>query len=328
MQIPFQDLLPAIQPIRTKIAAALDRVVVSGWYMRGVQTELFEQEWANYCGQSYCVACANGTDAITIAAKALELKNACIPAITTWYTAEGLNRAGCKVTSDEITSTGQLLNPDENSVAVPLYGTEPSIQEQQVCKLFDGAQAHGWKPPQHAVVAWSFYPTKNLGAMGDAGAATTNDKDLADQMRLLSGRDDIYRSQDQIVSRMDEMQAAVLRVKLTHLDSWLEARKEVARRYWSNGIQLVHRPEESNFHLLTILHKNRTAMAEYLKQHGVGTKVHYATPIHKYPGWAGKKLPVAEAWCDEILSLPCYPGLTNESIDYVCGCIHNFQEFI
>lgn len=323
--VPFQNLLPAVKPLQKKIAEAVDRVVNSGWYMRGKETELFEQEWAEYCGQGYCVACANGTDAITIAAKALNMAKARIPAITTWYTAEGLQRAGCAVIPGEITATGQLLDPLDSIVpivAVPLYGTAPDSAEQKAGKLFDGAQAHGWKPPQHAVVTWSFYPTKNLGAMGDAGAITTNDKNLADQMRLLSGRDDVYRSSNQIVSRIDEIQAAILRVKLKHLDGWLDARKEVARRYWFNDIQLVHKPEDSNFHLLTLLDDNRDALARHLEKHGVGTKIHYATPVHKYAEWGSKTpLPVAEAWCDRIISLPCYPGLTHSDIDYVCKCV-------
>ena len=279
--------------------------------MRGKETELFEQEWAEYCGQSYCVACANGTDAITIAAKALNMAKARIPAITIRHTAEGLQRAGCDVIPSEITATGQLLDPLDSVVPivpVPLYGTAPNSIEQKVGKLFDGAQAHGWKPPQHAVVTWSFYPTKSLGAMGDAGAVTTNDKNLAERMRPLS--------------RMDEIHAAVLRVKLKYLDGWLDARKEVARRYWFNDIELVHKPEDSNFHLLTLLDDNRDALASHLEKRGVSTKIHYATPIHKYAEWESKTaLPVAEAWCNRILSLPCYPGLTHTDIDYVCKCV-------
>lgn len=228
MKVPFNDLGRAVREIAGEINDATCRVIDSGMYLRGEETRLFEEEWAAYCGQQYCVCCANGTDAITLAAKALRLRQANIPANTVWYTAEGLHRAGCEVVSADIDQKGKLLTINHNSVAVPLYGSFPSERERHGCKLFDCAQAHGWKPPIHAVATWSFYPTKNLGALGDAGGVTTNSKELAETMKMLAGRDDAYLSDNQMVSRFDEMQAAILRVKLRHLDRHIAQRREIA----------------------------------------------------------------------------------------------------
>lgn len=323
MKISFNDLGRAVREIAPEIEEATRRVMHSGMYLRGEETRLFEEEWAAYCGQLFCVCCANGTDAITLAAKALKLKRAKIPANTVWFTAEGLQRAGCEVVSADVDHKGKLSVVDKESVAVPLYGSFPSEEERRFCKFFDCAQAHGWKPPIHAVVAWSFYPTKNLGALGDSGAVTTNSLELANAMRMLGGRDDTCLSPEQMVSRIDEMQAAILRVKLRHLDRHIESRRQVARWYCEqlpDEVRPVYLPDESNAHLFVVKHEKRDQLAAGLLDYGVGTKVHYRCPTHKVNGpWSEQKeLPGAERWCDSVLSLPCYPGLTKEEVSYVC----------
>lgn len=327
-RVNFQDLTRAIAPLQQDIGDAMNRVARSGQFLRGRETADFEAAWAAYCGQEHCVLCANGTDAITLSALALGLAVANVPAITCWYTAEGLWRGGCRSEAAEVDSAGKLAAPNAQSVPVPLYGSAPSLAEC-ACMLFDGAQAHGWRPPRHAVVTWSFYPTKTLGALGDCGAVTTNDASLADEIRVLAGRDDCFRDRRQIVSRADEMQAAILNVKLKHLDHWIEQRREVARWYWQSlpqEIRPVYRPEESSFHLFPVFCEGRAALSYFLRERGVETKAHYDRPIHKYPAeWSpSATLPRSEYWCDHVLSLPCYPGITKAEVDYVADCTSKY----
>lgn len=329
MEIPFQDLTRTIKPQVEEIKQAISKVVISGQYLRGLQVEQFEQEWASYCGQKYCVACANGTDAITIAAKSLNLREAKIPANTVWYTAEGLHRAGCIVHFVDIDKKGKIVDVDKITVPVPLYGSRPSITESE-CIFFDGAQAHGWKPPSQAVVAWSFYPTKTLGSLGDAGCITTNYANLVQTMRILSGRDDCYRTPDQIVSRMSEIQAAILRVRLLYLDQNIEKRKQIAtwyQQYLPTNVSAMFLTEESSFYLFVVIADQRNKLSNYLTGRGVGNKIHYSIATHRYNAPWGKpdlSLPMAEFWCDNILSLPCYPGLTEGEVYYVSKCICDF----
>src|SRR5262245_60950704 len=229
-RVPFCDLTRANATLRADIDKAISRVIDGGWFLRGAETDAFEAEWAAYCGQVYCVSCNSGTDALTLAATAMGMPKAWVPANTLPLTAIGLARSGAKVVADEVGEDGHLLTIRSQSVPVLLYGRMPSESELD-CKLFDAAHAHGWKPPSNATACWSFYPTKTLGAFGDAGAVTTNDPKLAATMRNLSGRDDQLRDARQITSRVDEIQAAILRVKLRHLDNWLDARRELAGLY-------------------------------------------------------------------------------------------------
>src|SRR5262249_34882785 len=154
-------------------------------------TAAFEEEWAAYCGQAHCVSCANGTNALTLAALGMGLKETDVPANTLALTAVGLHRGGARVVASEVGADGRLAEVSARAVPVLLYGRKPSSVELNA-RLFDAAQAHGWRPPAHATACWSFYPTKNLGALGDAGAVTTNDAGLAQQMRELCGRDDRF----------------------------------------------------------------------------------------------------------------------------------------
>lgn len=323
--IPFQDL--ARFPIDLK--PAVDRVIYSGAYLRGEETRRFEEEWAEYCGQQFCVACANGTDAITLAALGLRRTTATVPATTVWYTAEGLHRAGCRINIVDVDLEGCLVSNSADAVPVPLYGRDPSAIEL-TATFFDAAHAHGWKPPVSATVAWSFYPTKNLGALGDAGAITTNDKSLADEMRMLAGRDDLYCSSRQIVSRVDEIQAAVLRDKLKRLDEMLSFRRQIAEWYWRylpSFVTPVLKPSEGRFHLFVIRLQERDELKNFLLDNGVGCKVHYATPLHKYktsPWEQDLSLPNSEEWCKTVLSLPCFPGLTVDEVKHVCSTISRF----
>lgn len=321
--IPFCDLARAHAPLRADLERAMARCIDRSSYLRGPETAGFEEEWAAFCGQRYAVMCNSGTDALTIAAAALGLKEASVPATTLPLTPLGLHRGGARVTLDDVGDDGWPLDPAPSTVQVLFYGRLPR-PEDPVSRLYDAAHAHGWKPPAESAAAWSFYPTKSLGALGDGGAVTTNDEGLAETMRDLCGRDDVLRDGRQLTSRMDEIQAAVLRVKLRYLDEWLAMRRDVAARYDRRlgplGITLAG---PSFQHLYCIRVPDRDGLRARLAAAGVGTKVHWETPLHLQPGpWSthGHFLG-AERWCAEVLSLPCFPGLRPEEVDRVCDVV-------
>ena len=326
MRIPFNDLGRAVDPIRAEVDAAVRRVIDSGWYLRGRETAAFEEEWADYCGQAYCVGCNSGTDALTLAAAALSLERAEVQANTLPLTAIGLHRAGVEVAVAEVGEDGRLAQPTPHSVPVLLFGRPPTPSEAGA-RLFDAAHSHGWRPPAHATACWSFYPTKTLGALGDAGGVTTHDEGLAQAMRDLSGRDDRFYSGRQLTSRLDEIQAAVLRVKLRRLDSWIEERRAIAswyRRRLPDSVAPVSRSDEDLQHLFVVRTRERDRLARALAEAGVETKVHFPVPLHRYDapwGRPGRDLPGADRWCGEILTLPCFPGLTRREVEGVCEVV-------
>jgi len=325
--ISFNNLQILTSRLYGELSEAIDSVVASGVYLRGLATALFEQEWAAYCGQKYCVACGSGTDALTLAALTLDLKAAEVPANTIPLTAVGLHRGGAAVRPVDVDHNGRLGTVSPCSVPVLLYGRMPSGQELG-CTIFDAAHAHGWKPPAHAVACWSFYPTKTLGAMGDGGAITTNDKNVAKKAKELAGRDDVLRDGRQITSRMDEIQAAILRVKLRHLDFWLRERRTIAETYLRElGNALVSDPTADLNHLIVIRTENRDDLMLHLESCGISSKIHFPQALNtqKAPWGSGESLPNAEKWCRTVLSLPCYLGMTEQDIVYVCEKIKGWR---
>lgn len=309
----------------------MQRVVDSGWFLRGKEVTAFEEEWAEYCGQSYCVSCNSGTDALTLAGMALRLSTARIQANTLPLTAVGLSRGGAKILLSDVGDDGRPQDVHADTVPVLLYGRLPSMAERSA-GLFDAAHAHGWKPPRQAAACWSFYPTKSLGALGDAGAVTTNDADLAAEMRDLRGQDDKFYQKRQITSRMDELQAAVLRVKLKHLDRWIDERRDIAARYFSQLPSLVAPVSQSPgdlHHLLVVRCDNRDGLAAHLLRAGIESKVHFDPPLHGQEGaWGDGKtrFPESERWCRSILTLPCYPGLSADMVDRICAEVSSFED--
>lgn len=253
MHVPFNDLGRAIAPIAGDIDMAVSRVVRSGWFLRGEETTAFEREWAAYCGQRFAVACANGTDAITLAAMGIGLKSAWVVGNTCWYTAEGLYRAGVEIGFSDVDGAGRPLGI--RGCHVPLFGRFPTGKELGA-SLYDCAQVAGWRPPAGSVCAWSMYPTKNLGALGDAGVVTTDDEAVAVAIRLYAGADYEWRRRGQLASRMDEVQAAILRVKIPFLDGWNEERRRIAGWYWAglraDVVEPVVRPEDGVHHLFVV----------------------------------------------------------------------------
>ena len=324
--IPFCDLSRALSPIRNEIDRAIAGCLDQSSFLRGVQTRAFEEEWASFCGQKYAICCNSGTDALTLAATALGISSAMIPANTLPLTGIGLHRGGVKVSIAEINNEGWMLEQCDDAVPVLIYGriTDPY---SPVAKLYDAAHAHGWKPPAKSVAAWSFYPTKSLGALGDAGAITTNDDALAALMRELSGRDDQLHDRRQITSRIDEIQAAILRVKLRYLELWLVQRSEIGELYNKrlSGLGITLRGE-SLHHLYVVRVTRRDGLMAFLSQRGIGSKIHWAQPLHKISGpWQhfGTYFQ-SESWCDSILSLPCFPGLRTDEINIICDAVEEY----
>jgi dTDP-4-amino-4,6-dideoxygalactose transaminase len=320
--VPFCDLSRANEPIRRDLERAISRCMDRSWYLRGPEARAFEEEWADYCGQRYAVCCGSGTDALSLAARALSLRTAVIPASTLPLTAIGLHRGGAVVELVDVDEDGWVSSGCGNTVPVLMYGRLPP-QGGDNAALYDAAHAHGWKPAA-GTAAWSFYPTKSLGALGDAGAVTTNDADLAREMEMLCGRDDRLRRPDQFPSRADEIQAAVLRVKLKWLDGWLEQRREIARTYalGLSGMPL-DRPGASLHHIYAVRVDRRDDLRIFLARHGIETKVHWPESLDALHGpWTcPQPVMAARRWCERTLSLPCYPGLTQTEITMICDLI-------
>lgn len=326
---PLNDLGRLHAPLRAAFSEAVDRVLSSGWFLRGRETARFEAEWADYCGQKYCVTCASGTDALTLAALGLELKQATLQANTLPLSAIGLHRAGVAIKLSDVNPDGRTLSAGPDTVPVLLYGRLPQANEVGH-QLYDAAHAHGWKPHAGATACWSFYPTKTLGALGDAGAITTNDQGLADLLRDLAGRDDVFRNGRQMTSRVDELQAAILSIKLKHLDSWILERQRIAQHYAGHlppGVRFVSDPESDLQHLAVIRLPDRDELGSWLDDRGIDTKIHFPLPLHKQAApWGNSRLafPATEAWCSSILTLPCFPGMTQNELSTITDRISEF----
>ena len=330
-KIPLNDLSRIHRPIHAELNRAMARVLDSNWFLRGREVDAFEEEWADFCGQKYCVVCNSGTDALTLAALAMDISEASVQSNTLALTAIGLHRGGVDVKIVDVDEDGRVQPDAENAVPVLLFGRRASESEARH-RLFDAAHAHGWRPPRYATACWSFYPTKTLGALGDGGAVTTDDPIAARQMRELSGRDDQLRDRRQITSRMDEIQAAVLRVKLKHLPSWIEERREIAARYCTllpPWVQPVANSINDFHHLFVVRVEQRDRLGAFLLKQGVQTKIHFPEPLHLQHGpWTNQSrpLPMAEQWCRSILTLPCFPGLKRAEIKDVSDLIARFFE--
>lgn len=322
--IQFCDVSRVNAALHSDLLRAVESTMESGMFLRGPEEAAFEDEWASYCGQRFAVGCSSGTDALTLAASALELETASVQANTLPLTALGLAATGLTVRIREISGCGRLLERHADAVPVLLFGRSPGPHEE-TARLFDAAHAHGWRPPGHATVAWSFYPTKSLGALGDAGAVTTNDPGVAERLRALRGPDDRLRDAKQITSRMDEIQAAVLRVKLRHLDEWLGQRTEIAARYDAAlGEFRLDEDASSRHHLYTVHVPHRDRVVATLAEQGIETKVHWSAPLNDLDGpWQSpdQSYVTAGVWARGILSLPCYPGLTTAEVDRVAGAV-------
>ena len=365
--IPFLDLKAINQQYRDELLEAITKVVDSGWYVQGTEVKSFEQEFAGYCGTEHCIGVANGLDALSVTLRAWKemgkLRDGdevIVPANTYIASILAITENDLKpvlVEPDESTfnlcplKTEQAIT-DKTRVILPvhLYGQladMPAImniaKQHDLLVLEDSAQAHGASIDGKKAGSWgdasgfSFYPGKNLGALGDAGAITTNDEELARTIRAISnyGSHKKYENLYQGVnSRLDELQAAVLRVKLRYLDNEIAARRAVAKTYIetidnSNITLPSWQKEESHvFHLFVIRTKVRSELQEYLSKNNVQTLIHYPLPPHKqqaYKEWNVQSYPITETIHNEVLSLPMGPTLSNEEAMAVAALCNSFN---
>lgn len=363
MTIPFVDLHAQYLSIKSEIDAAIAEVIAQSAFIRGPQVEKFEKAWAEALGVKHCVSCANGTDALYIAMRGLDVKpgDEIITTAHSWIsTSETITLAGGRVvfcdTDDKTFTIDPALIEEKITPAtvgiipVHLYGQpadmDPIMAIARKHKLWvieDCAQAHMAQYKGRGVgtfgdvATFSFYPGKNLGAYGDAGCATTNDDRLADWMTTFArhgGKGE--HVMEGICSRMDGLQAAILNVKLPHLADWIEARRRVAARYNDllNGVGDVVTPKvapdrDHVYHLYVIRTGKRDALRKHLTDAGVATVLNYSKALPFYPAYAylghvPEDFPVAFANQSRILSLPIYPEMEKDMIGFVVDHINSF----
>jgi dTDP-4-amino-4,6-dideoxygalactose transaminase len=353
-QVPLNVLAPGVQAIRSELDAAIARVLDRGWFLMGPELEAFEHAFAAYHGPGvHATGVGSGTDALRIGLQALGVKpgedvlvvaNAGIPPVAA-VVATGARPVFCDVDPKthalDPAEIDRRLTPRTTAVlVVHLYG-HPAPMEQIVERaranglkvLEDCAQAHGARINGQLVgtfgdaAAFSFYPTKNLGALGDAGALLTSNPVVDDEaklLRLYGWRKRYVSEVHSTVSRLDELQAAFLSAKLTHLDEWNARRQRLAARYQANLPDTVERPPASGvFHLYVIRTPQRDRLRAFLADHAIGADVHYPQPAHLQAPYAhfGRgpgSLPNTERLAGEVLSLPMYPELADDDVDYVC----------
>ncbi len=366
MKVPFLSLKEVTDLHSQEINEAVTRVVNSGWYLQGSENEKFEKDFASFIGTKYCVGVANGLDALIWILRAyIELgrfkkgDEIIVPANTFIATILAISENGLvpvlvepKLETLEIDDDlveSKITSKTKGIMLVHLYGRCACTKKiADICKKYnlelfeDNAQSHGCQfegkrtGSLGKAAAHSFYPGKNLGALGDAGAVTTDDKELADCIRSLAN----YGSSKKYVfdytgrnSRLDEIQAAVLDVKLKYLEQDNERRKQVAEMY----IKGIKNPKimfpktmekmSNAYHLFPVLVKDRDALQEYLEKKGIGTVIHYPIPPHKqkcYSEWKGLSFPITEQIAAEELSLPIGPAITDEQVQYVIDAINEW----
>lgn len=351
--VPFLDMKSPYLEIKDELDAAYERVMLSGWYILGEEVDTFEEEFARYTGVKYCVALGNGLEALHLILRAYNIgpgDEVIVPAntyIASWLAISQVGAVPIPVEPDPFTYN---INPDRiEAVITPrtraimpvhLYGQIADLdpiniiaRKHGLLVIEDAAQAHGaLYNGVHAGVlgnaaGWSFYPGKNLGALGDAGAVTTNDKDLADKVRILRNYGSSVKYYNLIKgynSRLDPLQAAFLKVKLKYLDEWNIRREIVALRYLEElatlpGLILPSIPSFTKpcWHVFTIRHDRRDWLVEELKRRNIGTLIHYPIPPHlssAYQDLGYKKgdFPITEDLSQTILSIPIGPHLKNE----------------
>ena len=362
--IKYLDLKAINAQYDQEIHEAIRQVVDSGWYLKGEATKCFEQNYAEYIGTKYCIGCGNGLDALTLILRAYIEKGVMqlgdeiiVPANT--FIASILSISECGLTPVLVEPSIDTFQIDDSLIEeaitertkalmiVHLYGRCAYTEKiGTICKKYnlklieDNAQAHGcvFKGKKTGslgdAAAHSFYPGKNLGAFGDAGAVTTNDKELAQVIEELGN----YGSSKKYVfdyqgrnSRIDEIQAAILNVRLRHLDADNQRRRAVAD-YYINSVKhseiILPIPSDSVYHIFPILCERRDELQQYLKENGVETMIHYPIPPHKqacYKECNDLSFPITERIHRQELSLPCHPTLKKEEADQIVSLLNRFR---
>jgi dTDP-4-amino-4,6-dideoxygalactose transaminase len=357
--IPFLDLKSAQKELRVEIDEAVARVIESGCYILGPEVEAFEAEFATYCESAQCVGLANGLDALHLALRAMDVgpgDEVIVPSNT--YIATWLAVSQCGATPIPVEPCEATFNLDPELIEaaitprtrvilpVHLYGQPVDLdpilaiaRKHGLRVLEDAAQAHGARYKGRRIgahgdmVAWSFYPGKNLGALGDGGAITTNDAVLADRIRVLRNYGSRVKYVNEVQgynSRLDPIQAAVLRAKLKHLDAWNSRRSALADQY-SEGlvggdlkVQCVPEWAEPSWHLFVVRSLQREKLQRHLVDADISSLIHYPIPPHKQAAYAGLPLsdvdfPIASRMANEVLSLPMGPHLSAADVARVIG---------
>lgn len=364
--IPYYPLKEITERYRNELQAKIATVVAGGVFLSGEETALFEKEYAAYTGTDYCVTCGNGYDALWLIFAAYKkmgvLKDGdevIVPANTFIASVLAITNNGLKpIFADPSPQTSiveageieRLITPRCKAVLlVHLYGQNSYNSEiENICRkrgikiIEDNAQAHGasYKGRRTGslgdAAAHSFYPGKNLGAFGDGGAVTTNDKKLFETVETLhnyGSKVKYNHTLKGVNSRLDEIQAAILRTRLKYLDSENTRRQEIATAYL-NGIDnpnvKLPRIDDINgnvFHIFPLFSTRRDELAAHLKEKGIGTLVHYPIPVHKqecYKDYNHLRLPTAERLASEELSIPCHPALSNADVQHIIEAINCF----
>jgi dTDP-4-amino-4,6-dideoxygalactose transaminase len=364
-EVAFLDLRATYLEIKDELDAAYRRVMNSGWYILGEEVTAFEREFAEYCGTKHCVGVANGLEALQLILRSYGIgpdDEVIVPANTYIATWLAVSNAGATVAPVEPDPKTLNLDPRRVESAITrktkailpvhLYGQPADmkpindIARRHGLKVIeDAAQAHGARYRDRRVgslgdaAGWSFYPTKNLGAYGDAGAVTTDDDELADRVRVLrnyGSKSKYYNEEKGINSRLDELQAALLRVRLKHLDEWNSRRARIAAKYLEELRETelmlpgVCEGADPVWHLFVVRSNRRDELQSHLKGRGINTLVHYPVPPHlqkAYPGLAltAESLPITEAIHREVLSLPMGPHLTNSASAQVVDAVRSFR---
>lgn len=360
MKVPFLDLKAGYLELQSEIDAAIKSVLDSGWYVLGAEVDRFEEEFRAYCGVQHAVGMANGLDALHLALVAMGVGHGdevIVPSNT--YIATWLAVTHCGATPVPVEPEPHTHNLDPARIEaaittrtkallpVHLYGRPADMdpilavaRRHGLRVLEDAAQAHGARYQGRRigghgdVVAWSFYPSKNLGALGDGGAVTTNDGDLAERIRLLRNYGSRQKYFNELIgynSRLDPIQAAVLRVKLKQLDAWNARRAAIADCYARDlpaAVQLpaIHCGFDPAWHLYVIRHPQRDRLQAVLREKDVETLIHYPIPPHRSQAyattrWIPENYRIADELADTVLSLPIGPQMTMAQAQYVCQAV-------
>jgi dTDP-3-amino-3,4,6-trideoxy-alpha-D-glucose transaminase len=355
--IPFLNLKPG--PDAADVRAAMERVVARGWFVLGPELEAFEDEFAAACGAAHAVGVGTGTDAIALAVRACGIgpgDEVITAPLSAAYSALAIMMAGARPVFADIDPVRLTLDPQSTAAAVTsktrailpvhLYGQAADMTgimdvagTHHLVVIEDCCQAHGATCNGRPVgsfgtaAAYSFYPTKNLAALGDGGAITTSDPAIAARLKRLrnGGQTDRYHHGEfGINSRLDEMQAAILRARLAWLPTWTAERRQLAKAYRTHlAGAIVTVPPECDpghvYHLFPILSTERDALQARLKARGIETLIHYPVPIPRQPALASERpadCPAADRVCDQVLSLPLHPGMAPSVVEEVASALH------
>jgi dTDP-4-amino-4,6-dideoxygalactose transaminase len=362
MLIPSLDLGAAYREIQVELESAVLSSLRSGWYIGGQDVEAFEQEFSAFTETQHCVGVANGLDALRLSLFAMEIgagDEVIVPSNTYIATWLGVSQSGAIPVPVEPEVFTYNLDPGRIEAAITprtkailpvhLYGQPADLdpiltvaRKHGLRVLEDAAQAHGARYKGRRigghgdVVAWSFYPSKNLGALGDAGAITTNDSVIADRVRVLRNYGSSVKYVNEVKgwnSRLDPVQAAVLRVKLRHLDEWNARRTAIAARYTAElagmelALPMVPEWAQPIWHLYVVQHAERDRLQKALMAAGIGTQIHYPIPPHlqeayRDASYAAGQFPIAERMANQLLSLPIGPQLQMRDVEIIIENLH------